>query len=107
MARASGGRLVLPAIGRRTRATTFGFARSVSVKKQLDRTAQSQALSVAGEGRCCGGAAGDAQLAISLLEMLGHGSRAALQASGDGGVGLSFVDHFEDLKLPVGQRADP
>jgi hypothetical protein len=51
-------------------------------------------------------AAGDAQLAVDVLKVLGDGARADVDDAGDGDVGAALGGKPQDLKLAVGQARD-
>lgn len=55
------------------------------------------------DGRC---AAGDAQFAVDVLEVLGDGARDDVEGAGDGQVGAAARGELEDLYLAVGQAGE-
>jgi hypothetical protein len=81
-------------------APTAGCA-TASVSAATEASSSSQ-LAARNAGNC-GGAAGDTEFAVDVLEVLGDGAGADIEAAGDRGVGAAEGDELEDLDLTVGQ----
>jgi hypothetical protein len=62
-----------------------------------------QALPGARSAGNCGGAAGDTEFAVDVLEVLGDGAGTDVEAASDRGVGATEGDELENLDLTVGQ----